>query len=681
MSLLRFCFVAVGIVAWMIPTWLHAQDIWEYSPYKVKIWISDSPSLQMSEGTKKEVFRRVADQAELHFGATWSVSVEQTPEVLFGNVLHRLSELSVDQLLARELILMIAKSEQADAAFIALSPKPTPDPKKKASKESSEEAEMMEKRAASLQSVRTLESVVQRISHIAIMPQPFASLQRDVLPFKSESPWSELSAIVKPFSGSKVELQQKLETGEVFAAFVQRNEMDSYKKVARAVPTRLPWQPESLLKNNDKIYLVSLDRLDEGIRIQIRELDSFIRRLGDVRTMDVLHPRDLGPGIAKLARDCFAPTVRIEENDFKTALLRVRAAGLVSHPDHPVQVGPGDVLQPIIRRDDSNGNPTVLQTIPFTYIAVTERVDEVSRLFGAIFTASRGALATAKNRRTQKVGVKVLPSKSTSELRLGIQNVPNAVFHGAEVFWRTPGTDDLHMLGRSDWRGALTIDVTENPTIQYEPPSESRVAAIANARSLSSSAIAEPAYQTHSVNTRIAKPNSTSEADAKTETKEKKYGEIKLTAPLHLFYVKNGETLLARLPIVTGLNVQERADLPDDRRRLEAEAFLKGLQNEILDLVVRRKILEARIKKELQADQPANAERLLDELKKIKSTDKLLEQIEAIQRKALSTDKGTVPTTVVKRIDKMVDATRQMIQKYLQDNLVRDLELELKKSK
>jgi hypothetical protein len=59
----------------------------------------------------------------------------------------------------------------------------------------------------------------------------------------------------------------------------------------------------------------------------------------------------------------------------------------------------------------------------------------------------------------------------------------------------------------------------------------------------------------------------------------------------------------------------------------------------------------------------------------------MAEQIEGIQRRALSTEQGSVSTGALKRIDKMLDTTRQMMQKYLQDTLVRDLESELNKTK
>ena len=146
---------------------------------------------------------------------------------------------------------------------------------------------------------------------------------------------------------------------------------------------------------------------------------------------------------------------------------------------------------------------------------------------------------------------------------------------------------------------------------------------------------------------------------------------------MYLYYVKNGETLLARLPIVNGLRSIEQAYLPDDRRRLETEAFLKGLQGEILDLVIRRKILETRIKQEIRRKDLVKAEKLLDELKRVKSFERMSEQMEGIQRRALSTDRGSILNVVLKKINTMIDTTRELMQKYLQDTLVRTLENEI----
>ena len=75
------------------------------------------------------------------------------------------------------------------------------------------------------------------------------------------------------------------------------------------------------------------------------------------------------------------------------------------------------------------------------------------------------------------------------------------------------------------------------------------------------------------------------------------------------------------------------------------------------------------------------AEKLLDELKRVKSFEKMSEHVESIQRRSLSTEKGPLLSGVVKRIESMLDVTRQLMQKYLQDTLVRTLETEIINSK
>ncbi len=666
----------------------RAQEVWEYSPYRVKVWLSLSPSLSLSEDSEREIHRQIAEYAEINFGPTWSIQVESTPDALFGSVLYRLDELTVEQLLSRELLLMVGKSEEAKEAYLKMNPLPpmsTGDSKKPAKKLTKEDKEMLadlEARAASLQSVRTLEAAIDRIKHIAIQPLQFTAMQRDIAPFVYKKQWADFKEIVKPFDGTSDELQKQLASGETIAALIQKMDLEKFKKVARQIPTRLPWQPEALLRENDKVFLVSVDRVGESIRIQVKELDSFVRRMGEIASTNVLYKREISRTIADLAKEAFSPVVRIEETDNKTAVMRVKAAGLLTKGEHPIRVSPGDVMLPIVRRDDSNGNPTVLQAVPFTFVAVTERIDNVSRLYGAIFTASRGSLSSAKNRRTQRVGLRLNPRYPDTSLKLAVQRTPGSSVVGAEIYRRTPGREDLEMVGRTDWRGILPIGVNRLPTIQYDPPGESKTSAIANARKLALNPIAPPEYEINDalrpVSSRPSETNAADkEPDAVPPPPKKPKGFIEINLPLYLYYVKNGETLLARLPIINGMRPIEQADLPDDRRRLETEAFLKGLQGEVLDLVVRRKILESRIRQEIVKKDLVKAEKLLEELKRVKSFERMSEQIEGIQRRALSIERGPIQSGVTKRIDSMLDTTRQLMQKYLQDTLVRTLENEI----
>lgn len=648
-----------------------AQEIWEYSPYRVKVWLSIAPSLSLSEDSEREIHRQIAEFAEINFGATWSIQVESTPDALFGSVLYRLDELTVEQLLSRELLLVVGKSDEAKKAFLELNPpppKPPEDPKKPPKKLSKEEKEILadlEARAASLQSVRTLEAAIERMKKIVIQPLQFSALQRDIAPFLDKKQWSEFNGIVKPFEGSNEELRKQLASGEVIAALIQKMDLEKFTKVARHIQSRLPWQPEALLRENDKVFLASVDKIGESIRIQVKELDAFVRKMGEIASTEVLTKQEIPRAIADLAREAFSPIVRIEETDLKTAVLRVKAAGLLTKENHPIRVFPGDVILPIVRRDDSNGNPTALQAIPFTFVVVTEKIDSVSRLYGAIFTASRGSLSSAKNRRTQRVGLRVNPRYPDSSLKLAVQHSPGNSVVGAEVYRRTPGGEDLQMVGRTDWRGILPIGIQDLPTIQYDPPSESKIAGIAHARKLATEPVSPPEYRVIDTSVPVLSNNS---------PPKKPKGFIKINLPLYLYYVKNGDTLLARLPIVNGMKPIEQADLPDDRRRLETEAFLKGLQGEVLELVIRRKILESRIRQEIRKKDLVKAEKFLEELKRVKSFETMSEQIEGIQRRALSIDRGPILSGVTKRIETMLDTTRQLMQKYLQDTLVRTLE-------
>ncbi len=674
-------------------------EVWEYSAYKARVWLSISPTLGLSEATKQLIERKIAECMEIEFGATMQCDVLETPDALFGSVLYHLDDLTIEQLLSRELVLMLAKSEAAKEAFMAMQPKPVEDPaieelrkNKKLTRQQEEEIKAKadaEARAASLNSIRTLDSVIERIPKIAMFPLQYAAMQRDIVPYLKDPKWTKMQAKLDAAEASADALMENLRTGKTFAALVPKNEANRFKEVARSLPTRFPWQPEAMLRDKDKIFLVAVEQEGERIRIQVKELDAFVRRIGLMESTTVASVHEIPHAVAYLQRRCFTPMARIEDNDNKTAVIRVRASGLVTTPDSPVVIAPGDVLAPFIRRDDLNGNPTQLQNIAFTYIAVTEPIDS-ARYYGAIFAASRGALVAAKNRRTKRVALKVQPHYPTTDLKLGIRGQPNSAVPGAEVYLRTPGSDDLKMLGRTDWRGMIGVTNTELPTITYDQPTSSSVEMIARARATAirlkslkenqssaneggSDGAEDPAVAAAAADE--AAIAAAAEAAKKRERAPTRSMQIKL--PLYLYYIKNGETLLARLPMITGYREQEKADLPDDRRRLQAEAFLKGLQGEVLDLVVRRKILDARIKKMIEDGKKDEAFALLDELKKVKNYEALSAQIQNILRRATSTEMGPVPAPVAERIDKMIDVTRVLMQQYLQTDIVRELEVKL----
>ena len=86
---------------------------------------------------------------------------------------------------------------------------------------------------------------------------------------------------------------------------------------------------------------------------------------------------------------------------------------------------------------------------------------------------------------------------------------------------------------------------------------------------------------------------------------------------LQLLYIKNGGELLARLPVVPGAEPLVEVPLPDDDARLEAEARLAAMREDLIDVVVRRNILMARTKQKIEKKDWKQAQellRVLDEL-------------------------------------------------------------------
>lgn len=680
--------LCLTLLPWTV---LGQSKVWEFAPYRVNVWVSLSPGLQLDQEAEAHLYQQIQTRCEADFGGTWDIRVQSTPDSLYGSVLYHIDELSINQVLAREMTLVVGKSDAAKAKFLELNPPPPPvkltpeeeAKRKKMTKEQIKELEDAAARAASLLSVRTFDSAVERINAFHVLPLPLTGLKREVVPFESEPKWKKFSDKLQEFPGNLESLKRALDEGEIVAALVPKAELAAVLDVSRSIPARLPWQPEALLRDFDKIYMVSVDLVDGTYRVRAKEMDSLVRRMGDLASEKVLRPQDLSGSIARLLRSSFTPMVRIEETDNFTATMRVRAAGLITGEAHPAQIGLGDVVIPFIRRDDMNGNPTVLQSMPFTFIAATEKIDKTSLYYGAIFAASRGALTAAKNRRTQRLGLKVSTKYPASELHLKfkppfgttqtgvLKSVP-----GAEVYLRTPGSDDLKIVGRTDWRGVLPLTEKELPKIRYEIPANSRNPGISEARKISFDSVPPPEYP------KPPEPNPAESVDgSESKTKKPAKGEIQINVPLYLYYVKNGDTLLARLPIVTGYYPFDEAKLPDDRRRLETEAFLKGLQNEVLDLVVRRKILESRINTKLKENKVAEAKAILEDLKRIKSYERLSEQIELIQRRVTDESRGRVGPMLQKRIDEMVDSTRKVMQQWLQDDLLRDLENKVNETK
>ena len=150
--------------------------------------------------------------------------------------------------------------------------------------------------------------------------------------------------------------------------------------------------------------------------------------------------------------------------------------------------------------------------------------------------------------------------------------------------------------------------------------------------------------------------------------------------PMRLLYVKNGGAVLARLPLVPGYTPMEVADLTGDDMRLQAESYIRGVQNAIIDLVALRKLLAARIRLRLRKGQINEAQELLDALREQPTNDALADDMGRKQGMFLK-EIGTRNANQRRKVDLMFKETREMLGKQISPQIIRDLEADMAKAK
>ena len=136
-------------------------------------------------------------------------------------------------------------------------------------------------------------------------------------------------------------------------------------------------------------------------------------------------------------------------------------------------------------------------------------------------------------------------------------------------------------------------------------------------------------------------------------------GQIEIPKDEHdikVLYVKNGGRILARLPVVPGHQSRLSAPLADDSRRLEAEGFLKGIQEQMVEITTRRRVLALRIRRAIEDRRFEKAEELLDEMRGLQSRDDLNRKMRERQQSFSSNDRS-----IQDRIDKMFRKTRDVL--------------------
>ncbi|MCC9604434.1 hypothetical protein LOC68_28065 [Blastopirellula sp. JC732] len=175
-----------------------------------------------------------------------------------------------------------------------------------------------------------------------------------------------------------------------------------------------------------------------------------------------------------------------------------------------------------------------------------------------------------------------------------------------------------------------------------------------------------------------AKQTRTGDSERLAETDE--HGNIDLIQdpqhPFRLLYVRSGGSLLARLPVVPGLEPELTATVSDNARQIEAEGFVLGWRRKMLDVIARRELLADRIRRRMEEGDVAGAEMWLEELQKMTTINDLLYQFRQAKNDFLEGEASDPRTSA--QISQLFDKAQQLASKNYNRNLERDLAEEVK---
>ncbi|MFP6618613.1 MAG: hypothetical protein VB877_04640, partial [Pirellulaceae bacterium] len=147
---------------------------------------------------------------------------------------------------------------------------------------------------------------------------------------------------------------------------------------------------------------------------------------------------------------------------------------------------------------------------------------------------------------------------------------------------------------------------------------------------------------------------------------------------VRVVYIKNGQQLLARLPMVPGYYPEQTAILPNDDSRLKVESYVTGIQNSLLDLVIQQKVLEIRIKGKIKQKKFDEANTLLDELRELTSLEDLEVLLQSKEREIFATK---LDVRLERKITQLFQQTRALMAKYLDPKLESKLVQEVAKNR
>ena len=145
---------------------------------------------------------------------------------------------------------------------------------------------------------------------------------------------------------------------------------------------------------------------------------------------------------------------------------------------------------------------------------------------------------------------------------------------------------------------------------------------------------------------------------------------------IRVLLVRNGREPLARMPMVPGLEKELSTEIARDDLRLWTEGYIFGLQEELVDIVVRRKIYMTLIRVRMDEGKIEQAEKMLKDLREMPDAMQLTLRVSRETNRLETND-----YIVQRKISQFTNDTVQLIHQHLDPSELTELEDDFKLAK
>ncbi|MEQ8784761.1 MAG: c-type cytochrome domain-containing protein [Pirellulaceae bacterium] len=448
----------------------------------------------------------------------------------------------------------------------------------------------------------------------------------------------------------------------------------------------------------DKLMLAAVAVERDGYRLHVQELDCRTRVWGSSSEYETPHVEAIAPLLFDGVEQAFVPLARVEKTIGRSATLRLRAGGLI-FGQSPAQVAGDAVFRPVIRRNDRQISlkPEFSELVPWTLLQTTSR--DGSLLECDILSGVRSALTGRSGRRTEKLALAAKPTHESTRLVIASKEETPRPLPGYEVLVRGVDFAAVERIfkrhcaschGLTERGAGLRLDTYDGvlnggdggPVID---PGRSRTSRLMKRLVDPDPKLRMPKDAPPLSNTDIELIRTWIDQRALQESEPQLLGisdfdgavEIQPgDKPVRIVYVKHGAQPLAKLPIMPGLEPELTINLPDDGVRLDAEAAVITMQRSFMDAVTRQQLLALQIRKHIEKRRFDDAQKLLDQLRTLKTRNDFTTQLEFRRRDFEADD-----TRTKSRIDLLFGDARAMFNQHLDPRLVEQLSQELTRAR